>query len=162
MLKVRKHITWKFPSGPDWSGVINNIADVLVVDIKGGVRDRKDINDGGFAPLNKKTIEQKSKKGYANPSTPLLATQRMVGAGGGFGGATKGIQGGTGVWVKKKATPSRQIAVISVAENRKDITVYHNEGTGHIPARTWFGVGSRATRKLTMAADNAIRKAFKA
>jgi len=150
-------IEWKIPKGFNLADELNLIGQALITDIKKGVRDGVDIHGAGFKRLNRKYKKQKIAAGY--PATILVRTGRMVGRGG-IGGAMTGI-GGTGVYLKR-ATKSKQVAIVTVAKNRQDLTVWHNEGAGELPVREWFGIAHRTDAPIRKAVLASINRKFRA
>ena len=108
---------------------INNVATMLVKDIRDGIMMQEDINGGSFEPLKDAT---KKRKGH---SRALWDTGLMQ-----------------GVWQSKKATKNDTSSEISVptSKNRPTIAMYHNEGVKkrNLPKRQWFGVGKRGLTKV--------------
>ena len=136
---------------------INNIAEVLVLDMKGGVARRQDISGSKMTPLKSSTIRGKRRKGSATPTFPLLDTGRMVG---------RGVQQRQGVFIQTRAKKTRIRAVITVPKDRQLIGIVHNEGEGDNPKRRFFyimGVDklTRPGRKIDGVLENASVKIAK-
>ena len=128
--------------------IVNRVAQVIVKDIKQGVRERKSISGGKIKKLKPATIKAKRRAGNSNPSMPLVATGRMVGKGG-KGGSEKGGQfgpGGTGIYIDKEAKPNAPRTAIRIPADRVYIAGIHNEGLGDMPKREWFGISKRAEK----------------
>ena len=140
-VKIIKNISWKL----DLHKEVNVVASMLVKDIRDGIASKKDINNRAFAPLKPSTAKQKKRKGYSNPSTPLWATGQMK-----------------EVYVKPRAKKGRELAQIQVPKgrdgvNRIVIGDIHNKGDG-VPKREWYGVGSRAEKKIDQYVEQALRE----
>ena len=140
-VKIIKNISWKL----DLHKEVNVVASMLVKDIRDGIASKKDINNRAFAPLKPSTAKQKKRKGYSNPSTPLWATGQMK-----------------EVYVKPRAKKGRELAQIQVPKgrdgvNRIVIGDIHNKGDG-VAKREWYGVGSRAEKKIDQYVEQALRE----
>ena len=121
----KKRINWN--ANWDVSQDINEMAKLLVREIKFGLNTKTDVNDRKFKRLKLATVKSKKRKGYAQPSTPLIATGRM-----------------REIYVKKKATKTNLRAIISPAQDRVIIGYLHNIGEGSLPQRKWFGISDKA------------------
>jgi secreted PhoX family phosphatase len=108
---------------------LNDLADMLIVHIKESSFAGKDIDGNKFQPLKSKTIATKAKKGY--PATPLIGTGKMVHTN-----------------RTKTAKPGSQESRVDVADHRKEIAGYHNDGTRRLPKREFFGVGKTIKPKI--------------
>ena len=121
----------------DLSKQINRMAQIVVRDIKDGLNQSKDIGGSPFKPLSSATIKRKKKKGY--PKNPLIGTGTMQ-----------------KVYIKDRASKSKQSANVIIPKTRQEVGFYHNEGKGNLPEREWFGVGARLKGKL----DKYVKKEF--
>ena len=156
-LKIIKNINW---DKLEMFNEINIIADVIILDIKNGVRMGTDIRGNQFQELASSTLF--AKKLNNQPTTPLYGTGLMH-----------------KVFKNPSATKSSLIARVSVpkSKNRTNIGMYHNEGTdpyvitpkkakllsfptrggrvrtkrvNHpgLPKREWFGISEVALDKI--------------
>ena len=100
-------------------------AQIGVKEIKTGIDTSTDIKGRAFKPLAPSTIKQKRKKGQ--PTKPLIATGMMR--------RLPPVKGKKG-----KST-------ISVANQRTDISQYHDQGIGQAK-REWFGLTKSAEKKI--------------
>ena len=123
----------------DLSKQINESANIIVKDIKEGVAQGQDINEQQFKPLKPATIRNKARQRMPFPSKPLIATSKMTGALGGTG---------NGAYLKKRATPSTQLAQVSAPMKKAPYGIYHMEGNNNLPVRKWFGVSQTAERQI--------------
>lgn len=118
--------------------IVNRVAELIVKDIKQGVRERQSISGGTIKKLSPVTIALKRKAKYSNPTMPLVATGRMVGKRG-YGGKSSGIS------APKPATANSPRTAIVIPKDRVEIAMKHNEGKG-VPKRHWFGISKRAVK----------------
>ena len=155
----KKRINWN--ANWDVSQTVNLMADVVVSEIRSGLDTKTDIKGKKFKRLKLSTVKSKKFEGYAKPSTPLFATGRM-----------------REIYVKKKATKTNLRAIVSPAQDRLKIGVYHNKGTSPykirpkkkggvlvfqgsegtvfaksvnhpgLPQREWFGISDKAYRRM--------------
>lgn len=130
--KITGDATVVFPN------IVNRSAEIIVKDIKEGASNGIDIKGSPFKSLKPKTIQQKRRKGYSDPSAPLVATGQMTGA---F------KKGGTGAYVKERATMKKNIATVSAPNIKAPYGSFHNVGVGNLPQREWFGISQTAERK---------------
>ena len=100
-------------------------AQIGVKEIKKGLDTSTDIKGRKFEALAPSTIKQKRKKGQ--PTKPLIATGMMR--------KLPPVKGKSG-----KST-------ISVANQRTDISQYHDQGIGQAK-REWFGLTKSAEKKI--------------
>lgn len=106
---------------------INQIARLLLVDMKDGLERGLDVNNRRFIPLKDATI--RSKKG-PSPASPLIDTRTYL----------------EGIHIKKNATPTSLKAVVmppigrgkARSGQRSIIIGYHNRGEGNLPVRKSF------------------------
>jgi hypothetical protein len=108
------------------------LAQIIVNDIKDGLKSSKDINNKPFKKLKASTARQKRKDGYT--TKPLIRTGMMK--------------------TLPPVTDKTKHAEISVAAKRTPIGVFHNEGgdkPNRPPKREWFGVSKRAKQKMARA-----------
>ena len=138
--------------------IVNRVAQVIVKDIKQGVRERKSISGGTIKKLKPATIKAKRRAGYSNPTMPLVATGRMVGKGG-KGGAEVGT-GGTGIYIDKEAKPNAPRTAIRIPADRTYIAGIHNEGLGDMPKREWFGISKRAEKTVKIMVNEWAKTLF--
>ena len=158
MMKVKKiREEFDFNNIPKIHQLVNNVAGMIIVDIKQSVAKGVDLNGSKFKALKPSTIRAKRKKGSSTPQKPLMDTHRMVGRGG-AGGSQTGMDftGGTGIYLKG-ATRGNNKANIRISADREDIARIHNEGEGDMPKREWFGVSKRAIKKLRTVVDQWIK-----
>ena len=125
----KKRINWN--ANWDVSQDINEMAKLLVREIKFGLNTKTDVNDRKFKRLKLATVKSKKRKGYAQPSTPLIATGRM-----------------REIYFKKKSTKTNLRAIISPAQDRVIIGYLHNIGEGVLPQRKWFGISENAHKRM--------------
>ena len=104
--------------------LLNDVADANVKQIFNDTKQGLDKDGKKFKPLKQATIRAKSKKGYRNPTKPLIGTGKMI-----------------GVHRTKKATSSSLSSVVSIPKNSQEIAEYHIAGAGNLPKRVFFGVG---------------------
>mgnify|MGYP003648330127 CR=1 FL=1 len=140
-VKVIRNISWKLELHRE----VNAVAGMIVKDIRDGIASKKDINNSSFARLKASTVKQKRRKGYSKPSTPLWAKGQMK-----------------EVYVKPRATKGKEIAGVQVPKgrdgmNRIAVGDIHNKGDG-LPKRVWFGVGTRAEKKIDKYVKQALRE----
>ena len=135
MAKVKhiKNINW---DGLKLHNEVNIVADIIVLDIKNGVRQGQDINGSSFKPLKESTSKQKRRKGQ--PNAPLIATGQMH-----------------EVYIKPRATRGKEIANVQVPRGRDGVNRIvvghiHNTGDG-VPKREWFGISKRSLKKIDTA-----------
>ena len=154
--------------------MVNDAADIIVSDIKQGIEYGRDIHGKQFAPLKPSTIQAKRAKGSKSPRTVLKDTGMMQ-----------------KLPPTKRATSSRFIALIGIAQKRREIGRYHQEGikphtitarpgkvlpmctkTGKFifrkkvshpgtPPREWFGVSNSANKKIGRMVKMTISKIFR-
>ena len=115
-------------------------AQIGVKEIKTGIDTSTDIKGRAFKPLAPSTIKQKRKKGQ--PTKPLIATGMMR--------RLPPVKGKKG-----KST-------ISVANQRTDISQYHDQGgkAGRPPKREWFGLSKAAIKKIDKMFKSKLVKLF--
>ena len=127
----KKRINWDF----DWdvSEAVNDMADIVISEIRSGLETKTDVNGKKFKRLKLATVKSKKRKGYAQPSTPLIATGRMK-----------------AIHLKKEATKTNPRAIISPAGDRVLIGYYHNQGEpiNNLPQRKWFGISDKAHKRM--------------
>ncbi len=111
--------------------MLNDIADAFVGQTKSNLKKKKDIHGVSFAPLEDSTIRAKKKKGSSFPRTPLIDTGAM-----------------RKIYRSKTASASSLESKVTVAEKRKEVAEFHNEGGGNLPQREWFGIGTKLERRL--------------
>lgn len=145
-MKKVKH-QFDFDNIPKVHNLINRVAEIIVQDVKQGVAKGKDLSNVPFEKLNPKTIRAKRRSGSSTPKKPLMDTHKMVGRGGGTGG----------VYVSDKATAMKHSATIKMPKDREEIGIYHNEGSGNLPVREWWGISDRAKKRL----DKMVREFMK-
>ena len=133
----------------DLSNEINNSAGIVVKDIKDRVARGEDVNGEQFEPLKEITIKKKIQAKYKRPNAPLIATGKMS-------GALKGKQGGG--YLKERATPRRQRAIVSAPTKRAEYGKYHMAGNSNLPVRKWFGVSLDASEKIARAMNLKLRR----
>lgn len=103
--------------------MINSVGDLMIADMQRGVSKGIDVNNQKFQALDPKTIAQKRRKGSATPRIALRDTGRMI----------------DGLFLKKRAKPKSQSAIITVSQDRQTIGVSHNKGIPpHLPQRSFF------------------------
>ena len=153
--KVLKKFTDNFEI--DLSREINNSAGTIIKDMKERSRRSLDINDNSLEPLAESTIKAKRKKNYKKPSHPLIATGTLTG---GLGEKTKGA------YLKKRATPTNQLAIIS-APTKKAISSkgrfygqYHQGSNRNkkLEERKFFGVSRDAEADIEKAMEKRINR----
>ena len=120
----------------DLSKELNMGAGIVVKDMKDRISQGKDIKGSSFEPLKESTKVSKRRKGYARPDLPLVAT-----------GMLSGIFGKNGAYLKTRATPNKQEAIISAPNSKPPYGIYHQEGSG-VPKREWFGISGEANKKI--------------
>ena len=173
-IKITKREVFKLNKNLRMHEVINDIADIIVGDIKNGISTLSaDINDLPFAPLRPSTIASKQESGAIHPSKPLFDKGKMK-----------------EVYVKKRATKGKPEAII--APNNRDrgkVNAVHNEGVGGytiVPRkakmlrfftgsgcvyskkvnhpgqkqREWFGLSPRLNKPVEVALNRHIKKAL--
>ena len=171
MVSLTKREVFKLNKNLKMPKVLNDIADVIVKDIKEGISTlSEDINGKGFKQLSKNTIASKRHHGAKYPSKPLYNEGKMK-----------------EVYVSKRAG---QYALISTNKDRAVASSVHQEGTrpytilpkkkkvlsyitrngrafskkinhpGH-PQREWFGVSKRTVKPIDTVVKEHIRKALK-
>ena len=111
--------------------ILNDMADTAVKTMVNETEQGKDIQGKNFTRLKASTVKSKRKKGYRNPSKPLIATGLMK-----------------NIFKSKKATTQSLSSEVKVAKKRKDIAEYHIDGAGSLPKRVFFGVGKTLEGKL--------------
>lgn len=124
----------------DLSKELNMGAGIVVKDMKDKISQGKDIHGSAFTRLKSSTVASKRKKGYARPDLPLVATGKL-----------SGIFGQGGAYLKKKATPNKQEAIISAPNKKAPYGIYHQEGGNqgwNPPQREWFGISKEANMKV--------------
>ena len=133
--------TWDPKMALKVARVLNLAADIIVGDMKDGItKHSEDIHGREFAKLSPNTIASKKKKGQS--SKPLLAEGKMK-----------------EVYVRSRANNKKLVAVIGVNKrDRLGASVGHNEGSGNLPKREWFGVSKRAEKKCVKLARKMIKK----
>jgi hypothetical protein len=141
-VKIIKNISWKL----DLHKEVNVVASMLVKDIRDGIATKKDIDDRDFKKLKPSTVRQKKRKGYSRPSTPLWGTGMMK-----------------EVFVKPRAKKGKEIAKVQVPKGRDGVNRIvvgdiHNKGDNIMPQRKWYGVGSRAEKKIDQYVKQALRE----
>ena len=129
--------------------LINDVGALVIIDTIKGVTKGVDQSDSAFTPLKPATITQKRKKGSPSPSRALWDTGRMV----------------EGMFVKKKATPSKLRALVALAMDRVKIGGFHQAGDGN-PKRVWFPKGTtprliKRMRPLIRSVERKLVKAVK-
>ena len=140
-MKLTKKERFDLNKKIDLSKEINDIADIIVLDIKDGItKHSKDIHDQSFAPISTKWA---NKKGH---SKPLIHKGKMK-----------------EVYVSKRATRSNQKAQIKPNDrDRKIPTIVHNEGRNPHKKREWFGISKRVEKKadtyLKLRVEKLLRK----
>ena len=88
--------------------------------------------------MRESTKVSKRRKGYARPDLPLVGTGKM-----------SGVFGKGGAYLKTKATPNKQEAIISAPNTKAPYGIYHQEGSGNKPPkREWFGISGEANKKV--------------
>jgi len=130
----------------DLSKELNIGAGVVVKDMKDRISQGKDINGSAFTKLKPSTIASKRKKGYARPDLPLVATGKM-----------SGVFKQGGAYIKTKATPNKQTAIISAPNSKAPYGIYHQEGDG-VPEREWFGISKEASANVMNLMKKRIEK----
>lgn len=140
-VKVIRNISWTL----ELHNEVNAVAGMIVKDIRDGIKAKKDIDGNSFEKLKPSTVKQKKRKGYSNPTTPLLATGQM-----------------RDVYVKPRATKGKEIAQIQVPKGRDGVNRIvvgdiHNKGIS-LPKREWYGVGKRAEKKIDKAVKQMLRE----
>ncbi len=160
MAKLNLSVTKKFNLNKinlDLSKDINIAAQTVVQDIKLANSKGLSIKYKPIKPLKESTIKKKAKKGSSSPSRALFDSGRMVGSG------SKAGVGGRGPYLKKKATSTRQIALISPSEDRAEIGSYHQFGNKarNLPARPWFGISTVAEKRIEFAFKSKLAKIIK-
>ncbi len=130
----------------DLSKELNIGAGVVVKDMKDRISQGKDINGSAFTKLKPSTIASKRKKGYARPDLPLVATGKM-----------SGVFKQGGAYIKTKATPNKQEAIISAPNSKAPYGIYHQEGDG-VPEREWFGISKEASANVMNLMKKRIEK----
>ena len=111
--------------------MLNDIADAFVGQTKSNVEKGKDINMKSFAPLADSTKEAKRKKGSRFPNKPLMDSGLM-----------------RKVFRSKSASASSLESRVGVAQKRKEIAQFHNDGGDNLPKREWFGIGTKTERRI--------------
>ena len=111
--------------------MLNDMADAFVGQTKSNLKSKKDIHGVRFAPLKDSTVKAKKKKGSSFPRTPLIDTGAM-----------------RKVYRSKTASASSLESKVTVAEKRKEVAEFHNEGGENLPQREWFGIGTKLERRL--------------
>ena len=161
-MKVKKiREEFDFNNIPKIHQLVNNVAGMIIVDIKQSVAKGVDLNGSKFKALKPSTIRAKRKKGSSTPQKPLMDTHRMVGRGG-VGGSQTGMDftGGTGIYLKG-ATRGNNKANIRISADREDIARIHNEGEGDMPKREWFGISKRAENSADKMVKEFMRVLYK-
>ena len=134
----------------DLSKELNIGAGVVVKDMKDRISQGKDINGSAFTKLKPSTIASKRKKGYARPDLPLVATGKM-----------SGVFKQGGAYIKTKATPNKQTAIISAPNSKAPYGIYHQEGGSqgwNPPQREWFGISKEASANVMSLMKKRIEK----
>jgi len=124
----------------DLSKEINMSAGHIVNDIAKRVGQKKDIDGRPFQPLLPATVKQKKTDPDAVgqfAEYPLIRTGALTGALG-FGGS----------YIKKRATPRDQEAIITAPNKKAPYGQYHQSGGGSLPQRKWFGVSREAEKEI--------------
>ena len=124
--------------------ILNDMAESAVNTIVNETEQGKDVDGKRFTRLRASTVKSKRKKGYRNPSKPLIATGLMK-----------------RIFKSKKATESSLSSEVTVAKKRTDIAEYHISGAGNLPKRVFFGVGKTLEGKLTKIINLRIEKLIK-
>jgi hypothetical protein len=141
----------------DLSKELNLSGSMIIKDMVDKNRKGLSYNGEKLEPLNPKTIKRKRAKGRSNPSRALYDSGLMIGR----GSAKK--TGGRGLFLSKRASKTKQEAVISFAKDRHQIGIYHNEGTNKLPKREWFGVSDKVEkdilRMIELRIDRILRSA---
>ena len=119
---------------------INDSAGHIVKDMATRVGQKKDIDGNSFMPLLPETVKQKKTDPEAVKQFaeyPLIRTGALTGALG-FGGS----------YIKKRAKPNNQTAIISAPNVKAPYGKYHQSGGGSLPQRKWFGISKEAEREI--------------
>ena len=125
-----------FKNVPKLHNLINNVAGIIVKDIKEGITRRsEDIHGNPFKPISK---EWASKKGH---DAPLIHKGKMK-----------------EVYIKTRASQGSTRAEIGMnVRDRKIASVVHNQGLPPHKKREWFGVSDKAEKK----ADKMVKQWMK-
>ena len=62
------------------------------------------------------------------------------------------------VFRSKSASASSLESRVAVAEKRKEVAKFHNDGGGNLPQREWFGIGPKNERRLNKMIRAQIKK----
>tara|TARA_Y100001973_G_C5209214_1_gene344217 strand:- start:7758 stop:8195 length:438 start_codon:yes stop_codon:yes gene_type:complete len=143
MIKLTKREVFKLNKNLKIDKVLNDVADVVVKDIKDGiVKYEEDINGTSFTPLSDYTKNFKKKKGYRFPDKPLYAKGKMK-----------------NVYVKRRAVGDGPAVIATNEAERPGIGRKHQEGD-EVPQRQWFGISKRTKTPISNVAKHHIRKAL--
>jgi len=138
--------------------LLNDLADMLVIDIRKGVVVGRDTDNRPFKPLARSTIIAKREKGSKHPETALVDTNRMVGIGTGKGKSR-------GIYLSERASKGKLKAVVRTPESAP-YAEYHNDGgiRGIPPRRHWFDIAPRTEKKadklIKVAAEKIVNSAI--
>jgi phage gpG-like protein len=121
--------------------LLNDMADAFVGQTKSNLKKKKDIHGNRFVPLKESTIKAKKKKGSSFPRTPLIDSGAM-----------------RKVYRSKDASASSLESRVAVAEKRKEVAKFHNDGGDNLPQREWFGIGPKTERRLNKMIRAQIKK----
>ena len=120
---------------------INNIGVIIIKDMRAGVATGVDINGSRFTKLKSGTVARKRAQGAPLPSTALIETTQMIGTG-------DPRQVDRGIFLQIKATKARLLARITIVFSRIKIAIAHQEGSGHLPKREFFGLSRRIIKPI--------------
>ena len=131
----------------DLSKEINEAAKAVVKDHDKRLSFGQGVDGKMMAKLRPSTIKSKRFKGYAKPRVPLYAT-----------GTMKNIR------IDKKATRTSQEARLTPPKSRIEpdpIGVFHQEGSGILPKREWFGITKKMEKDLIRFVEIKINRILK-
>jgi len=111
--------------------MLNDMADMFVLQTKTDVNKSKDVNGNNLRKLKSSTVRQKRKKGYIDPHKPLIASGKMA-----------------KVYRTKTANEGRLMSEVDTSARMRDIAEYHNLGKGNLPKRLWFGIGKNIKKRF--------------
>lgn len=119
--------------------LLADLGSIVVNGVQRGVDKQVDIRGKRYEKLKDATVKSKVRRGSPTPNTRLMDTGSMVNL------------------VDKKVFESDDMVVISPSgEKNKEIAVYHNEGTKHIPKTEWLGISEETDKEINKRIDTAM------
>jgi len=130
-IDIEKHFNLK-KIKLDLKDVINDFAGNIIKDHKQRLQHGQGVDMKLMQKLNPLTIKSKRQKKYKNPRIPLNAT---------------GLMSKIKFKDSKKATKSRQFAILKPPDKRDEIGAYHQSDNPRPPKREWFGITVKQEKK---------------